>query len=115
MRRLTLLTFGLLLLLLLLTWHYERGSAFLLCRAWGDFLTGAWGGGMAEMHMRHMGGYGFRGFGLAFWALVLAFLYLLLSDRRRSTAAIDELNARLARGEITREEYLEVRRLLEER
>jgi uncharacterized membrane protein len=112
--------FGLLALLLLLTWHYESGgSALGVCRAWGSFLTGTapWNaaGSMQEMHLRHMGGYGFRGFGLAFWVLVIAFLYLLLSGGERKPSAIDELNARFARGEITREEYEKAKRLLEEK
>lgn len=109
--------FGLLTLLLLLTWHYESGSTSGVCRAWGSFITGSapWGGSMGQMHMHNALGYGFRGFGLAFWVLVIVFLYLLLAGGKNRSSAINELNARFARGEITREEYKEAKRLLEEK
>jgi len=123
-RYLAFAVFGLLAILLFLTWSYEKGSDSYVCRAWGSFLTASgeqWsrgsgmGGGMHAMHDRHMGGYGFRGFGLAFWVLVAVFIYLLFNRRRKKSSAVEHLNARLARGEITPEEYLEAKRLLEER
>ncbi|NOZ59996.1 MAG: SHOCT domain-containing protein [Euryarchaeota archaeon] len=96
------ITFAVLGFLLLLTVLYETGHPWGLCQAWG---------GMMEMHRRYAFGYGFSIFGIAFWVLVLAFLYLLLTGREeREESAIDILNRRLARGEITREEYLEMKR-----
>ncbi len=98
--------FGILGFLLLLTAMYEAGSSWSMCQAWGSFIAP---GGMAGMH-RHMFGYGFTGFGLLFWLLVLAFIYLLLSGGRREESAIDILNKRLAKGEITREEYIKLKK-----
>ena len=100
--------FAVLAFLLLLTVMYEAGSSWSMCRAWGGLIAP---GGMAEMHRRHVFGYGFTGFGLLFWVLVFAFIYLLLSgDRKEEESAIDILNKRLARGEITKEEYMQLKR-----
>jgi putative membrane protein len=107
-KRLSYIAFAILGFLLLLTLLYEAGVQWAPCMAWGSLIAP---GGMAEMHRRHVFGYGFRGFGIAFWVLVLAFLYLLLAGREeKGESAIDILNRRLARGEITREEYLEMKR-----
>ena len=97
------ITFAVLGFLLLLTLLYESGYPFALCQAWGGM-----------MHRPYAMGYGF--FGIFFLLLVLAFLYLLLAGREeKEGSAIDILNRRLARGEITREEYLEMKREILER
>jgi putative membrane protein len=102
------IAFAILGFLLLLTILYETGSPWGVCQAWGSIIAP---GSMAEMHRRHMFGYGFRGFGLLFWVLVFAFIYLLIAgDRKEEESAIDILNKRLARGEITKEEYMEMKR-----
>ncbi len=110
---LTYTVFGILGLLLLLTLLYESGSSFAPCQAWGSFITGGQGyGGMHAMH-GYRGGFGFlgfRGFGLAFWVLVGLLIYLLLRDSGDNESAIEILNKRLARGEITREDYLKLKR-----
>lgn len=113
-KRLAFVVFGLLGVLALLTWYYERGSAPGTCNFRGGLIPGAGGQHAGSMQEMHMGGYGFRGFGLAFWVLVAAFIYLLF-DTKKKSSAVEELNARLARGEITRQEYLKAKRLLEER
>ncbi len=104
--------FGLLLLLLLLTWHYESGSSWGVCKVWGGLLTGGPANAMASMHMRPTGVFGFRG--VVLLLLVFLFLYLLFSGRSRGPSAIDDLNARFARGEVSREEYEEAKKLIEE-
>ncbi len=53
---------------------------------------------------------------MAAWALVLVFVvWLLVREPRRSGGddALDTLRARLARGEITTDEFEKARRLLE--
>lgn len=85
----------------------------------------------------HMWGYGWGGWGgmlvggllmLLFWAAVIALAFvairaILRSDRSRdsnpsvparSNTSLEILKDRYARGEITREEYLNIRRDLEE-
>ena len=105
-RYLSYAVFAILGFLLLLTLLYEAGAPWGVCQAWGSFIAP---GSMMEMH-RRMFGYGFSGFGLAFWLLVLAFIYLLLAGGRKEESAMDILNRRLARGEITKEEYMEMKR-----
>jgi uncharacterized membrane protein len=88
------------------------------------FLTPSMDAGMGHMGMmggggmRAMGGLGFHGFGLSFWVLVVLFLLLLYTSHRGGRGEedpIEILNRRFALGEITREEYLERKVILEER
>ncbi len=93
--------FGVLALLLLLTLGYERGSGFFGCRYWGGMMHG----------MMHGHGFGF-GFGWIIWLiLVVIFIYLLVSfkEEPKKEDAIDILNKRFARGEITKEEYISMK------
>ncbi|MFQ6050815.1 MAG: SHOCT domain-containing protein [Candidatus Hydrothermarchaeota archaeon] len=92
------IVFGVLILLLLLTVGYERGSAFFGCRYWGGMMHGM------------MYGHGF-GFGWIIWLILLViFIYLVLSFKEEPKEdAIDILNKRFARGEITKEEYISMK------
>lgn len=59
----------------------------------------------------------FFGFNLLFWILVFAFAYVLLKERPKGkdgNGALRILQERYARGEITRDEYLELFRELKE-
>ncbi len=60
-----------------------------------------------------IGGFG-MGLGLLFWILVFVALYYVLTEKnkteRRVTSPTDILNKRYARGEITRDEYLQVKK-----
>ncbi len=108
MRLVSYLVFGILAVLLVLTFMYESGSNFAPCVAWGSFI----GGGMHGMH-----GYGF-GFplrGLIFWILLALLIYLLIDKRESKEDAIDILNRRLARGEITKEEYIALKREIQKK
>lgn len=106
------LAFGVLAVLLFITFGYESGSTWAPCRYWGAMMGGGYG-----MH-RHMGGFGFWGFGLLFWVLVILFVYLLVSGRdsfKSGGDAIDILNKRFAKGEITKEEYTKIKNELLEK
>ena len=55
------------------------------------------------------------GIGVLFWVAVAALLYYALAGREeKEKSALEVLKQRYARGEITREEYLRARELLEE-
>jgi len=97
-------------------------------------LLGLLGGGMMGWGMMGPGGMGWGGFGfspfgwivmLVFWALIIGGIALLLiwlfgqvgpaaPAPTPPSRAIDILNERYARGEITREQYEEMRRQIEE-
>ncbi|HDL14698.1 MAG TPA: SHOCT domain-containing protein [Euryarchaeota archaeon] len=63
------------------------------------------------MHYAGSSGFlGFRDFGLAFWILVALLVYILISNSRDDEEAIEILNKRFARGEISREEYMMLKR-----
>jgi putative membrane protein len=96
--------FALLVLFLLLTFGYEMGYGGAPYQYWGGMMHQ---GGMG-MHGQMMGGYGFGGFGLLFWVLVVLFIFVLLGGRETGEVRetpIDILNRRFARGEISRDEY----------
>jgi putative membrane protein len=97
-------------------------------------LLGLLGGGMMGWGMMGPGGMGWGGFGfspfgwivmLVFWALIIGGIALLLiwlfgqygpaaPAPTAPSRAIDILKERYARGEITREQYEEMRRHIEE-
>ncbi len=57
------------------------------------------------------------GFNLLFWILIFAFAYVLLKERAKDgdgNGALRILQERYARGEITKDEYLEMFRDLKE-
>jgi putative membrane protein len=60
-----------------------------------------------------MDGFG-MGLGLLFWIFVFLALYYVLTEKdkteRRVSSPSDILNKRYARGEITRDEYLQVKK-----
>lgn len=94
------LGFGAILTLLAVTYVYQGGSL------WGPCMGGY--GGMMGSGMRTGAGFfglGFHGFGFLFWILVIFFLFLLLSKKDEDKSAIDILNKRFAKGEMSREEY----------
>lgn len=66
------------------------------------------GGGMMGFGM---------GFGIIFWVLLIAMVVYLLTSRekaeKREDSATKILNERYAKGEISREEYLEKKKELE--
>lgn len=58
-----------------------------------------------------LGGLGFGGFGLLFWVLVAIFIYLLVKGKDdKKPTAVDILNKRFAKGEITREDYVRMKK-----
>ncbi len=59
-----------------------------------------------------IGGFG-MGLGLLFWIFVFLALYYVLTEKNktvRADSAIDVLKQRYACGEITRDEYLQVKK-----
>jgi|Deesub1362A_J573_1020465.scaffolds.fasta_scaffold00151_22 putative membrane protein len=102
--------FGFLAVILVLTYGYESGYRAAPYRYWGGMMHHS---GVGMMHGPMMGGYGFGGFGLLFWILVVVFVVLILkwgkSEERIKETPIDILNKRFARGEITKEEYLRIK------
>ncbi|GBE53876.1 hypothetical protein BMS3Bbin15_00022 [archaeon BMS3Bbin15] len=95
-------------ILFILTLFYDSGSNFAPCQAWGSFMLG---GQSYGMHYAGSSGFlGFRDFGLAFWILVALLVYILISNSRDDEEAIEILNKRFARGEISREEYMMLKR-----
>jgi putative membrane protein len=103
------LGFGFILLLLAVTFVYQGGSLWGPCRYEGSEMMGP------GMHHRGTGffGLGFHGFGLLFWLLVILFLVVVFSNGKKEESAIDILNKRYVRGEISKEEYLQVKREIE--
>jgi len=97
--------FAILGFLLILTILYEGGSSFGPCQAWGNFIGGGHGG-------MHHGGQGWGLSFIAFWALVFILLYLLL--RGEEEDSLEVLNKRLARGEISTEEYNRIKKEIRE-
>lgn len=96
--------------LLILTLLYESGSSFPACQAWGSFISG-WGMGHHGMMRR---GPGFNYSLLIFLLMVFLLAYLLLREDGEEKP-IQVLNRRLARGEVSPEEYKRIKReLLEE-
>lgn len=92
---------------------YQCGAGWLGCPQYGKIIGDAggpgYGMGQGMGMMRGYGGLGFR-FGLLFWLLVAAFLYLLFSKENGKSVEIietpmDILNKRYALGEISKEEY----------
>ncbi len=99
------LVFGALLALMFLLFGYESYSAYLHHGAGG--MHGNMGPGMLEMHSRMMGP-SIIGLSWTFWAfliLLAGFAYFIL--REKGEDAVELLKKRYARGEISREEYLQ--------
>jgi putative membrane protein len=67
-----------------------------------------------EGFMGHMGYMG--GFGLIFWIILAVVIYMLLKQNNKKydkpDSALDILNNRFARGEISKEEYLSIKETL---
>jgi uncharacterized membrane protein len=107
------LVFGALLALMLFLFVYESSSI-----SWHNGMEGMHGGmepWMWEMHSRMMGP-SLAGFTWTFWAFLIlsaVFIYLLLKDRREDAEEV--LKKRYARGEISREEYLQAFKDLKEK
>ncbi len=98
------LVFGLLVVLLLLTFGYESGSTAAPYRYWGGMM-----GGMMQMHHPQMA----WGTPPTFWIfliLIVVFVYFLLEEGREPEReeALSLLEKRYIRGEIKREEYLQI-------
>jgi putative membrane protein len=106
--------FGFILLLLGVSFVYQGGSLWGPCRMSGYGDQAVMGSGM---HRGGAGffGLGFHGFGLLFWLLVVFFIVLVFTNGRRGEGAMDILNKRYARGEISREEYLRMKDEMEEK
>ena len=97
------LVFGLLAVLLLLTFGYESGLTAAPYRYWGGMM-----GGMMQMHHPYMA----WGVPPAFWIfliLLVVFVYFLLEERKEPREdALSLLEKRYICGEIKREEYLQI-------
>jgi putative membrane protein len=106
------------------------GAVVLIILLLGLLGTGMMGWGMMGPGMMGWGGYGFSPLGwiamLLFWALIIGGIVLLaVWFFREATPAtmgpsapsqpLDILNERYARGEITREQYEEMRHTIERR
>ena len=96
--------FGIILALLVFTFVYDDDSLWGPCRGWGRDTQ--------ERHhgMHHRGdeyfGIGFYGFGLLFWILVVFFIVLVFfNSRTKKEEALDILDKRYARGDLSQEEY----------
>ncbi len=96
------LTFGAILVLLIVTFVYDEGALWGPCRG----LAYREGGPHHGMHHAGRGffGVGFYGFGFLFWILVAFFAVLVFFGNRKENA-VDIIKKRYARGEITTEEY----------
>lgn len=101
--------FGIILVLLVATFVYDDDSFWGPCRGWRS----SPGYGMPHHGMHQRGseffGIGFYGFGLLFWALVVFFIVLVFSNSAKKEKPIDILNRRYARGELSREEYTQMK------
>ncbi len=92
--------FGIILIVLVATFIYNGGSLWGPCRGTG------WGAHHGMHRGRDFFGPGFYGFGVLFWILVAFFIIIVfLKDKRED--ALDILNRRYARGEISADEYRE--------
>jgi uncharacterized membrane protein len=102
--------FGALLALMFLLFVYESYSWY-----WYRGMHGAMQPWMWEMHSRMMGP-SIAGFNWTFWVFIVllaGFAYYILKGREED--AIELLKKRYARGEISREEYLQAFKDLKER
>lgn len=87
----------------------ERGEKMknkevLILAAAALLLLLGFGGGMMGVGM---------GVGLLFWVVVIALVYYLIADKNTATnkeSALDILDRRYASGEVSREEYLEMKK-----
>lgn len=96
--------FGIILVVLAVTFVYGDDTYWGPCRGWGSSPRQ----GMPHHRMhgeQEFFGIGFHGFGLLFWVLVAFFVVLVFLNRTKREGAIDILNKRYARGELSREEY----------
>lgn len=83
--------------------HLVIGLSLVLLFLIFGFESGCWGHGTGVM-----GGLSV-GLSLFLWALLLIFIYyLLVSREKRREDAFDMLKERYAKGEITRDEYIEI-------
>jgi uncharacterized membrane protein len=99
------LVFGALLALTLLLFGYESYSSY-WHQGTGD-MHGEMEPGMWDMHSRMMGP-SVAGFNWTFWVFIIllaGFAYFIL--REKNEGPVDLLKKRYARGEISREEYLQ--------
>lgn len=96
--------FGIILVLLVVTFVYGDDSYWGPCRGWGSSPgRGTPHHGMQRGH--EFFGIGFYGFGVLFWILVVFFILLVFLNSAKRDEAIDILNKRYAQGELSREEY----------
>jgi uncharacterized membrane protein len=107
------LIFGGLLALMLILFAYETSSTY-IHRGMEGMHSGMepW---MWDMHSRMMGP-SVAGFTWTFWVfliLLIGFIYLLIREGRDDP--VEVLKKRYARGEITREEYLQAFKDLKEK
>ncbi|MGD2249045.1 MAG: SHOCT domain-containing protein [Candidatus Methanofastidiosia archaeon] len=93
--------FGIILVLLVFTFVYNRGSYWGPCG--GQSFRGRGPHGMHHEESEFFG-IGFYGFGLLFWVLVGFFLLLIFLSTSKEKA-IDILDKRYAQGDISKEEY----------
>jgi len=96
-------------------------ALFLLFLAYENLFYDPHGAHHMEMHSMMAGRVGpsLLGFNLIFWILILAFAFIILKAGQDHTIsdegdAISALKQRYARGEITREEYLQTFKDLKE-